>query len=58
MGWLFSSCSVAMLEILKAFLMISSQSVENKLQSKEAYLAGDGHGVESELGPWRSAGFH
>ena len=46
-----------MLEILKAFSKISFQSAENKLKSKEAYLAGDGHGVESELGPWRSAGW-
>ena len=45
MRWLFSSCSVAMLEILKAFLMISSQSVENKLKSKEAYLGGGGRKV-------------
>ena len=58
MGWLFSSCPVVMLEILKAFSKISFQSVENKPKSKEPYLAGDGHGVESELGPWRSAGFH
>ena len=34
-----------MLEILKAFSKISFQSVENKLNSKEAYLAGGGRVV-------------
>ena len=42
MGWLLSSCAVVILEILKVFSKILSQSVENKLKSKEAYLAGGG----------------
>ena len=45
MGWLFSSCPVVMLEILKAFSKISSRSVEYKLKSKEAYLGGGGRMV-------------
>ena len=42
MGWLLSSCPVVMLEILKAFSKSLSQSVANKLNSKEAYHAGSG----------------
>ena len=42
MGRLSSLCPVAILEILKIFLKILSQSVEYKLKSKEAYLGGGG----------------
>ena len=45
MRWLFSACPVDMLEILKAFSKISSQSVEHKLKTKEAYLRGGGRMV-------------
>ena len=42
MRWMFSLCSVVILEILKACSKILSQIVVNKLKSKEAYLAGGG----------------
>ena len=59
MRWLSSLCPVVVFEILKAFSKVLSQSVEYKLKSKVAYLGGRWlYGVESELGLWRSAGFH
>ena len=56
MGWLFSSSPVVILENLKVFSKILSQSVENKLKSKEAYLAGGGCMVLRKLGPWKAEG--